>query len=176
MKRKYNKSAVVLLVCLILVLTASVGSTMAYLFSKPEPQKSEFAVAKVECEVVSESDGSYTVKNTGNVDAYVRVKVVATWKKDGNVHAQKPDCTITTNDTWFEGEDGYYYYTLPIEPNNSVSFSTAISAETLSGYTLSVDVLASAIQAKPAAAVTQAWNTGVSGVDPDGHLIKKTTP
>lgn len=176
MKRKYNKSAVVLLVCLILVLTASVGSTMAYLFSKPEPQKSEFAVAKVNCEVGEGSNGSYTVKNTGNVDAYVRVKVVATWKKDGNVHAQKPKINVSLADTaWFLGEDGYFYYTTPVAAGDTVSFP-AISAETLSGYTLSVDVLASAIQAKPAAAVTQAWNTGVSGVDPDGHLIKKTTP
>jgi hypothetical protein len=119
------------------------------------------------------------IKNTGDTDAYIRVAVVVTWKKaDGTVWAQAPvagtDYTAWTPGTdWVRGADGYYYYTKSVAPDALtgilINQIVPLKAAPEAGYTLSIEIVASAIQAKPSNVVKDQW--GVT-VDADGNISK----
>lgn len=162
MKIKHNKRAVVLLVCLILVLTASVGSTLAYLLSTTEPLTNEFEPAEVGCEVQDD----YSIQNTGNVDAYIRVSIVATWtKSDGTVSAQQPEYSFILGSNWTKAADGYYYYSAPVAPDGKTdALLSDLSSGNIPGYSFELQIVASAVQADPVSVVTDVWSSGVSGV------------
>ena len=182
MKRKLNKRNLVLLLSLALLLTATVGATLAYVITKTDLLTNLFLPSKVACEVVEQPEGPFTVKNTGDTDAYVRIAVVATWKgTDDTVYAQAPilgaDYTLELDSRWVAGSDGFYYYTAKLGENGSTSGITAAESENSSppdGYTLSVEILASAIQATPDA--VQAWSNGVAEVNGDSLDVKAATP
>ena len=71
---------------------------------------------------------------------------------------------------WFE-KDGYYYAKAPVAPKGNtpvlIEKCTEVAANAPDGYTLSLEILADAIQSTPTRAVEQAW--GVT-VDTDGLL------
>lgn len=166
MKPKLNKRALVLLACLTLVVTAAVGVTLAYIFTQTKPVENTFKPAKVSCEVVETFENNVKsevkIKNTGDTSAYIRVAVVVTWKNDkGYVWAQAPveeDYSITWNLTdngWVKGTDGYYYYTKAVPPTGGGAFTDVLITEAkplkdcpADGYTLSIEIVASAIQAE----------------------------
>ena len=181
MKRKLNKRNLVLLLSLALLLTATVGATLAYVITKTDLLTNLFLPSKVDC-AVEKSGDAYTVKNTGDTDAYVRIAVVATWKgTDDTVYAQAPilgaDYTLELDSRWVAGSDGFYYYTAKLGENGSTSGITAAESENSSppdGYTLSVEILASAIQATPDA--VQAWSNGVAEVNGDSLNVTPATP
>ena len=113
--------------------------------------------------------------HTGDTQSYIRVKLVFTWKdKDGNVSAQPvtdQDYKMDLNKVdWFE-KDGYYYAKAPVTPKDNtpvlIEKCTEVAANAPDGYTLSLEILADAIQSTPTRAVEQAW--GVT-VDTDGLL------
>ncbi len=151
--------AKVLLLSLILVLTVTVGGTVAYLVTGTSPLENIFKPSHVSCQV---NDG-YTVTNTGDIDAYIRVKVTVTWEDaSGNIYGQAPGYTVTPGTDWFEGSDGYFYYAKAIAPNAAttcvygsvtVNGTPAVPAE----YTQTITVAAQAIQSVPDQAVEQAW-------------------
>ena len=110
MKKFINKKFMVI-TAVALLLFVTVGSTLAYIFTKAEPVENTFNPSKVACAVVEnnkadknsanivETGSTKTdvkIKNTGNTDAYIRVAVVVNWmSEDGTkVWAQKPvECT-----------------------------------------------------------------------------------
>lgn len=115
------------------------------------------------------------IQNTGNIDAYIRARVVVTWKDaSGNVYGKAPvkgeDYTISYNtSTWFDGPGGYKYYQNRVSPQGytDVLISSCTALKKLVGYELSVEIIAEAIQAdgKNAAgqyAVTEAWGVTVN--------------
>ena len=100
-----NKRKLVIALSLILCLTASVGFTMAY-FTDYENAKGG-AVVKLsgQTEVEEEFDGNnkeVTIKNTGDTDMVVRLKVFG----DENHMTMNS----TGNTDWLEGTDGFWYY------------------------------------------------------------------
>lgn len=159
------------------VTLATVGSTLAFLVDSDDPITNIFTPSKVTCSVVEEFDGAVkkdvSIKNTGNTDAFIRAAIVVTWKDaSGNVYGVAPventDYSMTLNLSstgWFKSGD-YYYYRQEVEPNTATEDALITScqlktgAAVPSGYNLSVEILADAIQSKPANAVTSAW--GVS--------------
>ena len=163
-----NKAAVLLL-SMILLIGIAVGTTVAFLVARTEPMKSTFEYAKVSCEVTGSKE-NVQIKNTGNTAAYIRATYVVTWR-DGNrnVAVSVPDgysYTLTENlgNNWKKGTDGYFYYTSPIVPGNSTLDSLLTCNVTYPDnpeYTLSVEVLAEAIQSEPAEAVQQAWGATI---------------
>ena len=186
MKRKMSKRAVALLVCLVLALTAAVGGTLAHVFTKTDPVENTFTPAQVSCAVVETFENNVkeavSIRNTGNADAYIRVAVVVTFKSEsGNVYAQAPvpgtDYTITyLDDTgWLEGSDGFWYYCYPVactddaataadETLTGILIDEAVVLEGAAvpdGYYLSVEIVASAIQASPAKVAVQQWGVTV---------------
>ena len=147
----------------------AVGTTVAFLVARTEPMKSTFEYAKVSCEVTGSKE-NVQIKNTGNTAAYIRATYVVTWR-DGNrnVAVSVPDgysYTLTENlgNHWNKGADGYFYYSLPVSPGNSTQDSLLTCNVTYPDnpeYTLSVEILAEAIQSEPAEAVQQAWGATI---------------
>ena len=192
---KFHRRTLVLLLSLALILTASVSVTLSYLFGKTDDVENDFIPAYVSCQVVSEnastvSDNITTthleqicIKNTGNTDAYIKAKVVVTWKdtEHKNVHAKSPvkdkDYQINFADdvAWGMGLDGFYYFLSPVSPEQltDVLITSCVqlnTAEVPEGYYLSVEVIASAIQTRYPTAVEQ-WSNGKVYLDENQNLV-----
>lgn len=171
---RMNRTAV-LLIAIILLISTAVGSTVAFLATKTEPVENSFEYANVSCEVMQDPDteGSsiVKVKNTGTISAYIRAAVVANWMdKGGNIAASVPegysyDLTCSSG-SWVQGTDGFFYYLLPVAPGASTEgnhLTCTVTCPETPEYTLSVEVLAEAIQSTPASAVSEAWSAAVDG-------------
>ena len=175
---RMNRTAV-LLIAVILLISTAVGSTVAFLATKTEPVENSFEYANVSCKVTQncDTDGSIVqVKNTGTISAYIRAAVVANWMDvDGNIAASVPegysyDLTCSSG-SWVQGKDGFFYYLLPVAPGASTEgnlLTCTVTCPETPEYTLSVEVLAEAIQSTPASAVYEAWGVTVDG---SGMLI-----
>lgn len=175
---RMNRTAV-LLIAVILLISTAVGSTVAFLATKTEPVENSFEYANVSCKVTQncDTDGSIVqVKNTGTISAYIRAAVVANWiDVDGNIAASVPegysyDLTCSSG-SWVQGTDGFFYYLLPVAPDASTEgnlLTCTVTCPETPEYTLSVEVLAEAIQSTPASAVNEAWSAAVDG---SGMLI-----
>ena len=102
-----------------LIAAIAVGSTVAFIATSTESITNTFNPANVTIDIAEKIDNGVKtdvkVKNTGNTDAFIRAKIVVTWKDtNGNVSATKPvlgedkDYTMTLNETdWFLGSDGF---------------------------------------------------------------------
>lgn len=172
-----------MLVSLIALLVVFVGTTIAYLFMRTDSITNTFTPTSTSITIVEKNEGgvknNVTVKNTGEIKAYIRATVVVTWKDEsGNVYGTKPEentdytWTIPNNNNWVKGSDGFYYYKEPVDPNASTDvLLTACKlkegVEPPDGYNLSVEILAQAIQAEPTSAVFDAWEVKV---DKDGKI------
>lgn len=178
-KRKPNirlNKAAVLIMAVLLLLGAAVGTTVAFLIDKTEPVTNTFTYAKVSCEVTEEFKNNtkehVQVKNTGTIDAYIRATYVVNWvDAQGNIAASDPaGYEYTLNETadgkWVKGSDGYFYYTSPVAPGASTQGSlltcTVVTSPESPEYTLSVEILAEAIQSTPDKAVQEAWGVTVN--------------
>ncbi len=175
MKRKWLGT----LVALALVLCIAGGATLAFLTVTTPSLTNVFQYGHVTCKVDETFQDNVktdvSIRNTGDTEAYIRVKLVFTWKdKDGNVSAQPVktgDYTLDLKeDGWFE-KDGYYYAKAPVAPKENtpvlIEKCTEVAANAPDGYTLSLEILADAIQSTPTRAVEQAWDVTV---DTDGLL------
>ena len=183
--RPGRAKALLLIASLAVLLTATVGSTAAWLVSKPAAVENDFVPGKVASQVLEdfgqESGNSVKrnvrVKNTGNTDAYIRVLLVFTWKDDaGNIFSNKPkegnDYLLNLNLTdWVvEKNDvgAYFYYKKPVAPGaetgeliDSLRQIPGVTGPENGKYKLSVDILADAVQANPPEAVAESWGVAV---------------
>lgn len=178
MKRKWLGT----LVALALVLCIAGGATLAFLMVTTPPLTNVFQYGHVTCKVDETFQDNVktkvSIQNTGDTEAYIRVKLVFTWKdKDGNVSAQPvtaADYEWTLNNSdWFE-KDGYYYAKAPVTPGGNtpvlIKSCTEVAAKAPDRYTLSLEILADAIQSTPTRAVQDAWGVPVGA---DGLLVKE---
>ena len=175
-KRSRAKKPLAALVALVLIIGAVVGGTLAYLAARTDAIVNTFNPAKVDIMVEEDFNRStkkdVKITNTGDTEVYIRATYVVTWKDAAeNVYPEQPqpgvDYTISLNleQDWFY-YNGYYYYTEPVAPRAStgvlIDLCTPVAERTPEGYTLSVNVLASAIQSVPAEAVGQAWGVSIA--------------
>lgn len=180
-RRQGNSRAVVLVLALILLSSAIVG-TLAYLTDKTEGIINTFVPSSVpntpEETIKNNAKTSITIKNEGNINAYIRVKLVTYRVNDSGSHiggtATIP--TFTLGDNWFE-QGGYYYYKLPVAPNASTEDLIGTNSSIpLQNYTDAdggkqvIEVISESIQSVPTTTVESAW--GVT-VGTDGNLTKK---
>lgn len=193
---------IILTVCAVLIFCMITGGSIAWIVSISEPVNNGFDPAKVTITIVEEFEddvkSNVRIGNTGNVDAYIRVALVPAWvDEDGNVVAQPAsldDCTITWGENgtdnlagsgWFLGEDGFYYCMTPIPPKSEESGAPdnhtpilikeckANESEYGHQYDFELRIVASAVQAIPTSAVTEAWPVEV---DDSGILIIPSSP
>lgn len=186
--RPGRAKALLLIASLAVLLTATVGSTAAWLVSKPAAVENNFVPGKVACKVLEDfgkGSGTYVksnvrVKNTGNTDAYIRVLLVFTWKdKDGNIFSNKPqegkDYQIDMDNMYLtdwimqKSDTGvYFYYKKRVAPSaetgkliESLYQIAGVTGPENGKYKLSVDILADAVQADPPQAVADSWGVAV---------------
>ena len=198
MKKYINKKSIII-ASVMLLLLATVGTTLAYFFTETNPVENTFEPSKVSCAVVENGGtpvtGSVTdtgnvkenvqIKNTGDTDAYIRVAVVVNWASaDGScVWAQQPaddDYPLTYNlsNGWFNGGDGFYYYSKTISPeelttiliNEAKQLKSAPQTPDGIQYYLSIEIVASAIQSTPETVVAEQWGVTVN----DGVITPKS--
>ena len=174
---KLNKRAVALLVSLVVLLTVAVGVTIAFVADKTPEVENTFKPSKVTCAVTEVTQNQvYSVSNTGDTTAYIRVAVVVNWvNTEGHVYAKAPTYTVKPENTnWILGTDGYYYYINPVAAGMVIAENLTVtlvpeSATAPEGHTLQVEVIASAIQAT-VTAVNQ-WSGGVATATTDGGRL-----
>ena len=189
MKRIFNgsggrKTALILSLCLIFAL--AVGTTVALLVAHTNAVTNTFKAAEsgTHIEEVTK-DGvksSIIVQNTGTATSYVRVKLVMNWVDDATENIVSgdnlPTVELNSDNSWFPGSDGIYYYKMPVAANNGETTNllqmpiTEPTEGKPDGCHLEVTVLAESIQAAPSKAVTDSWRVDV---DSSGQLMPKTT-
>lgn len=180
-----RKKSLVLMASILLILAISVGGTLAYLATNTGNVKNTFTPATPDTEITETLTGAVksnvAVKNTGEVDMYIRARYFVVWRHNDSIVTQPDNVSITItqpNGTqWVEGADGYWYYPYPVAPGSSTSElideAKVTGLQEGDGYKVDLEILSQAIQAEPAQAVKDAWSSGVSGVNPDGRLSIK---
>lgn len=154
----------VLLIAVLLLITTAVGSTAAFLVTKTGPVEESFAYAQVSCQVTD----ALAVQNTGTAQAYIRASYAVNWLDgEGHIAAAVPEnysCDPVENPQWEKGGDGYFYYLYPVDPGDETPSLLTCSPSYPENpeYTLSVEVVAEAIQSDPAEAAADAWGVTVS--------------
>jgi len=161
-----------------LVLTMASGSVFAYMKSKTPVVENTIIPAFVNCEVnetfANNEKTSIKVKNTGNIDAYLRVCFVTYWEnKDENGNAiivSKPSKDIVNlpcGNNWMAGSNNIYYYTKAVAPGAEVEFlrdgEKIILEVDANGNRQVLEVFAEAIQALPIDAVKESWKVTFDG-------------
>lgn len=170
------------LVALALSCMLAVGGTIAFLVAGDEPIENVFTPSRVACAVEESFDGltksDVKVANTGDTDAYIRAEVLVTWQDaDGNVYGAMPEAkagdataydyaiAFEQGTKWVE-HDGYWYYTEVVKPGDPTEDLIASCVpgtnEAPEGYSLCVEIVASAVQAEPSRAVQDAWGVTIT--------------
>lgn len=180
-RKRRSKKTGMLFLSLLLVIGMVVGGTLAWLSTKSAPITNTFLPSHVSCSVKEEFNGTtksnVNVINTGDIDAYIRVKLVTYRVNDEGDHiggtAKIPP--FTPGNGWVENGD-YYYYTQPVAPGTKpvdalidrITLTRSYDdADDADGGKQVIEVMAEAIQANGVAdngtkAVKEAW-----GVDPE---------
>lgn len=167
--QKHFKRSLALVASLVLMLSIGFGATLAWLVDNTDDVENNFIPAKVPPTIVEEFDGTVKskvqVKNDGNVSAFIRVAVVATWQDgQGNIASTVPvrgeDFEWTDGSNKWVFEDGYYYYTDAVAAGVTTDdlFTNCQLKEEITppeGYSLSIEILAQTIQSE--------------GIDPKGN-------
>lgn len=168
------KRSGILLAAVIVLLAGAVGGTWAFLVAQSEPVQNNFTYAHVRCTIKENFDGTtksdVQIKNTGDIPAYIRARIVVTWKDArGNVSAvpvKDSDYTMTMGTGWTKGTDGYWYCKTAVDAGGETPVlitKCEKKGNAPKDYDLSVEILADAIQSEPASAVTEAWgNTPIA--------------
>lgn len=199
--KKHRNKYTALLVCLLLTVAIAVSSTIAYLFTSTDPVVNTFVpvtpgieIPEYMHETIKENA---TIQNTGDVDSYLRAKIVATWQNEkGEVYPAEPKLDehykMQIGANWVLNGKYYYYKKVaaPGQPavikdaNEEIKYGEGvdaadmliIKAEVISqapveGYTLHIEILGQAIQAEPKAAVKEAWGINITS---EGYVEAET--
>ena len=171
-KRVMKTKKPVALVALLVLLCCTVAGTLAYLVTSTNSVTNTFTPASVSTEVNEDFDGitkrNVTIKNTGDIDAYIRAAVIINWADDkGNVSGtpvKDGDYVIKydSSNTWKKIGD-YWYYTKPVAADSLtekalIESCTPVAGKAPKGYDLQVTILADGIQSEPLTAIQEAWH------------------
>ena len=191
-KKHLRKRSVVLLSSLVLLVGLAVGATIAYIFTNSDSLTNTFTPAEVKCEVKEGYNyavkENVQIKNTGNVDAYIRAMVFVNWMdvSTNKIVPTPEDGQITyeyDRTKWVRHTDGYYYYTEKVPKDGfTTNLINKIERPTLaqdvvdaangnafvSKYKLNVEIIAEAIQAEPNEVVTTYWHVDPTKLIPTG--------
>lgn len=154
----------------VVILTAAVGGTMAWLSTKTQDLTNTFVPAKVTCAVNETFENNVksnvSIQNTGTTDAYIRAMIVANWCTADNkvVKTATPTYEGLPGSGWVE-HDGFYYYTQSVAPDQTTSmlFTKCEQGTVPEGADhLEVNIICQAVQSTPAAAVGEAWKVTIA--------------
>ena len=161
--RRSNVKHFAVLVSVILILAAAVGSSIAFLADSTGSIANKFMPQEVTSMVIEDPFYGVTktnvkVKNTGDVSAFIRADIVVTWMKvDGDNISVLPEAPVLgtdytmelNSDDWFE-KNGFYYYNQEVAAEGQTSnlINEAVALTTNGEYFVSIEILCSAIQAE----------------------------
>lgn len=160
--KNMKKKTILMLATMVLLLTVTVGSTIAYLVTSSGPVENTFTPSHVTSQVDETfTPGSTTkrnvmIENTGDTNAYIRAAIVITWKDKDNhtmpiVPKVNEDYTININTNDWTPSGGYYYYKEAVAPGakttNLINECVSTGKYT-DGRKLCVEVIGSAIQSE----------------------------
>lgn len=173
-----SKRAALLVLSLVMILSVSVGGTLAYLIAQTNDVTNVFQPGDVTTTTEETFDGekkeNVSISTKGsNIDTYVRAQIVVNWiEENGNVSGQKPvkdvDYTISINDAgWVQGDDGFWYCKDIVKAGEKTPVLISSCAPVpymgpLGGH-LQVTILSQAVQATDKA-IADAW--GAPGIAP----------
>jgi len=154
-KRKHHSASVrrarAVVLSLLLILSCTVGGTAAFLVHQSETIANTFTLSEVPISV----NETGVVTNNGTASAYIRAAVVVNWvDAEGRIYSEMPEesaYTIALGDGWIKHTDGYYYYTLAVEPGQSTTPINVYSTSVLppeEGLSLQASIGAQSIQAE----------------------------
>ena len=169
-----------MIVSVVLILALAIGGTIAWMSTKTDSVVNTFNPSQVTCRVEEEFNGetktNVNVTNTGDISAFIRVKLVSYRTNEAGQHiggvAKAPSFDFGAG--WVRYGD-YYYYTKPVAPGATPAANLAEAIELVKDYAdadgghQSIDVIAEAIQAGPEAAVQAAWGNNFS-IKANGEL------
>ena len=178
MKKKRTKA--ILLLLLLLLSLAAVAVTIAYMFHDSNVLKNFFLPAKVNCaveETFNKETGiksSVAVRNTGNITAFLRVRLVSYWVDgDGNIMGKPSEMPTVSYDTdkWIKGSDDTYYCKTPVLRGELspelLTASVQLKYPPESAYYQVLEIIPEAIQEDPAAAIEEAWGVTLKNAEID---------
>lgn len=171
--------------CMFLVFLVVIGvnQTIAYMQQRASVTN-RFDIAVVEAQIEESFQNNIKedvfVMNNSDFPVYVRAALVFQWKdSDGYVLGGTPEENIDydlelllTEEGWFKGDDGYYYYRKPVksgEPTSILVQSCTPKNPESQLNKISLDVMVQVIQATPSEAIEEAW--GIHLKD-DGTMIE----
>ena len=177
-RSRKNTRTITLLIALLLFSALAVGGTVAWLTANATPVENTFTPSHVACTVTEKFKNNVksevNVTNTGDTEAYIRVKLV-TYRVNANgdhIGGTATIPTFTPGSGWID-HDGYYYYTKPVAPNHMPGTNLTDSITLTGSYNDAdggkqvIEVMAEAIQSQPKDAVESSWNVTVV----DGKLV-----
>ena len=175
-----NHKKLRLILIIVLAVSVSAGVVIALLTTVLKPNEAPEPI-RVSCDV-TKTENSYGIINTGNVNVYVRVAVIANYVNEttegGVSYWTSPEYSVVLADESKWVKYGNYYYCLAqIEPENtqdedaeSIQFGTVtVTSTSSSGYEPQVEVIANVIQATPEE-LSSCWGvsfteTGVTSIE-----------
>lgn len=194
-RRPLKRAAIVAVAVLAM---CGVGGAVAW-FGVQDNVLNTFTRGEIKPSIEETFDASSTVKenvfvkNEGTAPAYMRAAVSVYWEDlDGDqlweTPAENVDYTITwgsaisesANPHWILGDDGYYYWSVPVEAGGTTS-NLINSVEKKGDHGdkhLVVDIATQALQANLSAGegFNKVWSASSGlAVDADGALVQKAT-
>lgn len=161
-----SKKPLTLFVALVLLLTLAVGGSLAWLVSNDDVTNTMVpgqVPIKIDEEISGTTKTKITIQNTGNIDAYIRVAVVANMvDEQGNVTVGTAP-TLNLGKDWQPLDDGYYYYKGIVAPKASTT-----SLGSIDFTNAEVNILAESIQVlggvkSDGSASVDAWKASFDG-------------
>ena len=179
-QRAAKRKRTTIFVSLALVGLLLVGGTVAWIATSTKDVKNTFTPSHVASQVSETFNGSQktnvAVTNVGDTDSYIRIMLVASWvmEQDGKL-VTAPYAPVAGTDyslsdlgsDWIADRDNdMYYYTKIVKPGDSTqpAFETISGLDVVNneGYSLSIEIIASSIQAKPETVVEGTWGVDVT--------------
>ena len=166
----------------VVLAAALTTSVYAYMIHRSQTIANRFIPAQVTCtahevfgknaETNKDEKTSITIENTGNIDAYLRVRLVFHWQDDKNhpvARNMTPPVVEYDSENWVWDGEFTYYYKQPVTPDgfteNLLASGKKITMESVteSGwygtytYCPTLEIVAEAIQSLPTTTVTAQW-------------------
>lgn len=173
-----SKRAALLVLSLTVILSLSVGGTLAYLIRGTESVVNVFEPGKVKTDITEDfADETDDVKNdvkitnTGNVEAYIRAKVVYTWVSEsdkdevvsGPLPVRDTHYHVEYNQEYWEQKGDYWYYRSPVAVGEAteqlLTNCYPIKDNVPVGARLQVTILTQAVQKEAYEANNNSWPT-----------------
>ncbi len=180
MKKHITPLSVALILLLVL---ATVGTTVAYLISHAAPVINTFIPSVADVEVEEDFDGkvkkNVTAANNSEFDAFIRIRLVTYRVSDDPAETGETGVPnriggtavippFTLGDDWAE-HDGYYYYLKPVAPGEKPAtpligepgITLVDKYDDVDGGKQALLVMADLIQAEPLTAIQTAWGVTI---------------